>query len=112
MSLDLSSCSSMTNVQTQLPSCELHASTCSGLNPRHAHVVCAQHDLVAYCGMLKLGDDVIDAVHVEPEQILDPVVRVGATTRRRAHLRQPRPDRGSRGVYRYRAGRDTPGWVE
>jgi hypothetical protein len=30
------------------------------------------------------------AVHVEPEQVLDPVVGVGAASRRRTHLRNPR----------------------
>lgn len=43
--------------------------------------------------MLELGKDLAGAVHVEAEQVLDPV-GVGAAARRRAHLRDPGPDRG------------------
>ena len=48
----------------------------------------------------------VGAVHVEPEQVLDPVVRVRAAARRRAHLRHPRPHGGGGRNHRDRARRD------
>ena len=80
-----------TNVQTQLPSSERHASTWPGSTRSRRMRFCAEADRVAQLGLLKLGQDPVGAVHVEPEQVLDPVVGVGAAARRRAHLREPRP---------------------
>src|SRR5208283_518480 len=41
--------------------------------------------------VLKLGQNAIRAVHIEAEQVLEPVVRVGAAPPA-AHLDQPWPD--------------------
>jgi len=72
-----------------------------GLDPLESHPVRAKAEHVANLWVLKLRQDAVDAVHVEAEQVLNPVVGVGAAARRRAHLRKPRPDRG-----RWRGDRD------
>ena len=76
-----------------------------GLDPLDPHPVRAVLDRVSDLGMLELRQDAIDAVHVEPKQVLDPVVGVGAAAWGRAHLRKPRPDRGGRRVDSDRASR-------
>ena len=83
-----------------------------GLDALDPHPVGAVADRVADLRVLELGQDAVDAVHVEAEQVLDPVVRVGAAARGRAHLRQPRPDGGGGGVDRDRARRDAVGVLE
>jgi hypothetical protein len=47
---------------------------------------------------LKFRQHAIDAVHVQPEQVLDPVVGLGPSARRRAHRSEPRQDIRRRGV--------------
>jgi hypothetical protein len=79
----------------------------SGLEAFEAHSVRAVPDRFADLGMLVLRQDVVGAVHVEAEQVLDPVVGVGAAARRRTHLREPRPDRYGWRINRDRACGDT-----
>ena len=62
-----------------------------GLDPLNSHSVRAKADRVAHVGVLELRQHTIDTVHVESEQVLDPVVRVGAAPWGWAHLCQPRP---------------------
>ena len=69
-----------------------------GLHDRVAHPVGGEAEAVSDLGALELGHDQVAAVHVQAEQVLDPVVGVGAATRGRAHLRDPRPD-GRRGRF-------------
>jgi len=64
-------------------------------------------DAVADSGLLELGQHAVSAVHVQAEEVLDPVVGVGAATRRRPHLRDPRPYRGRRRLDCDRACRDS-----
>jgi hypothetical protein len=53
-----------------------------GLNPLQAHHIRAEADRVADVRVLKLGEDIVCAVHVQTEQVLDPVVGVSAAARR------------------------------
>ena len=62
------------------------------------HPVRAVANRVAHLGMLELRENAISAVHVEAEQVLDPVVRVRATTRRGPNLGDPGPDARGRCV--------------
>src|SRR5207253_1340322 len=62
--------------------------------------------------VLEFRQDAVDAVHVEAEQVLDPVVGVGAAARRWAHLRKPGPDRRGWRVDCDRASRDSVGLLE
>jgi glyceraldehyde 3-phosphate dehydrogenase len=61
------------------------------LDPLEPHPVRAEPDRVAHVRMLELGEDAVDAVHAEAEEVLDPVIGLGAAARRRAPLREPRP---------------------
>ena len=108
----VSSCSSRTNVQIQLPSSERQASTCGGSTRARRIRFGAKADRVADLRMLELRQDAVDTVHVEAEKVLDPVVGVGAAARRRAHLRKPGPDRRGRRVDRDRTSRDSAGVLE
>ena len=65
----------------------------AGLDAFEAHAVRAVAERVADLRMLVLGQDAVRAVHVQAEQVLDPVVGVGAAARRRTDLRDPGPDR-------------------
>jgi hypothetical protein len=76
------------------------------------HPIRAVANRVAYPGMLELGEDAIGAVHIEAEQVLDPVVRIGAAARRRPHLGDPRPDTRGRSVNVDCPGRDPVGILE
>ena len=62
--------------------------------------------------MLKVGQHTVDAVHVEPEQVLAPVVCVGAAPRSGPHLGDPRPHAPGRGLDRDRPGRHAVGILE
>src|SRR5947208_15334769 len=52
-----------------------------GFDPLEPHSVRAKGDCMADLGMLELGQDVVDAMHVEAEQVPDPVGGVGAAAR-------------------------------
>ena len=58
---------------------------------------------VADLPVLKLRQDLVDAVHVEAEEVLDPVVGVDASLAA-SHLHQPWPDRRGRRVDGDRTG--------
>ena len=83
-----------------------------GLDSLEAHSVRSVADRVADLRVLELRKDSVDAVHVEAEQVLDPVIRVRAAARRWAHLRDPGPDGGSGGVDVDRPRRDSVGVFE
>ena len=70
------------------------------------HSVCPVADRVADLRMLELGQDTVGAVHVQAEEVLDPVVGVRPAARRWAHLRNPWPDRRGRGIDADRPRRD------
>jgi len=71
-----------------------------GLDPFEAHPIRAKANRVPDLGMLELHQDAVGAVNVEAEQVLDPVVGVRTASRRRTHLRKPRPDSRGRRVDR------------
>ena len=71
-----------------------------------AHAVLAVAEGVTDLRMLVLGQYSVGTVHVEAEQVLDPVVGVGAAARGGTHLRDPGPDGRRRGINRDRAGRN------
>src|SRR4029079_16116505 len=97
ISLVLPACSRRTNVQTQLPSSDRHASTRSGSTrstrmrfapqPRTSpppggwHAVRAVAEELPDVRVVEVGQPLVGAVHVEAEQVLDPVVGVGAAAR-------------------------------
>ena len=81
-------------------------------NTLESHTACAKVKHVANLWVLELWQDAVNAVHVEAEQFLDPVVGVGATARRRAHLRKPWPDRRGWRIDCDRASRDSVGDLE
>ncbi len=83
-----------------------------GLDALDPHSVRAKPDRVSDLGLLELRQDAVDAVHVEAEQVLDPVVGVGAAARGRAHLREPGPNGCGRSVNRDRARRDAVGFLQ
>ena len=80
-----------------------------GLDALDPHPVRAEPHHVADDGVLEFRHHMVGAVHVEPQQVLDPVVGVGAAAGPRAHLRDPRPDRARRRLDRDRAGGDAVG---
>ena len=100
------------NVQTQLPSSERQARTCSGSTRSTPHPVRPVADRVAEPRVLELGQDPVGAVHVEAEEVLDPVVGVRPAARRRADLGDPWPDRVRRRVDLDRPRRDPVGVFE
>src|SRR4051794_12585030 len=59
---------SNTNVQTQFPSSERHASTPLGLHSIHSHSVGAQAERVTDLRVLELRKDAGRAAHVEPSR--------------------------------------------
>ncbi|MGO9790085.1 MAG: tyrosine-type recombinase/integrase [Solirubrobacteraceae bacterium] len=81
-----------------------HGCQAAGVPDRLAH----PHDL----RILELREDSVDAVHIKPQQVLDPVIRVRTTTRSRPHLRQPRPHIRSRRADLDRSGRHTVSVLE
>ena len=83
-----------------------------GLDALEPHPVLAKADRLAGRRVLEVGQYACDAVHVQAEQILDPVIRIRASTRGRTHLRDPRPDRRRGSVDRDRARRDPIGVLE
>jgi hypothetical protein len=62
-----------------------------------------QRQFVAGLEALELRKNLVGTVHVQAEEVLDPVVGVGAAAAA-AHLHEPRPDGIRRGVDRDRAG--------
>jgi hypothetical protein len=56
------------------------------LDSLEPHPVRAVAERFADLGVLELGENAVDAVHVEAEQVVDPVVGVGAAARRGSHL--------------------------
>jgi hypothetical protein len=83
-----------------------------GLDNPEAHLVVAIAETVTDLRVLVVGQDAVGAVHVQAEQVLDPVVGVGAAARRGAHLGDPRPHRRTRRVDRDRTRRDAVGVFE
>src|SRR5271166_97722 len=61
------------------------------LDALDAHPIRAESDHIAHTGALELRQHPIDAVHIQAQRVLDPIVGVGTATRRRPHLHQPRP---------------------
>ena len=106
-------CSSRTNVQTQAPSSERDESTRSGsrISTRMPIAPFGLRSTSPTSRCWKLGQDLLGAVHLEAEQVLDPVVRVGAAAAR-PHLDEPGPDRRGRRVHRDRPRRDDVGMLE
>ena len=69
-------------------------------------------EALAGLGVLIVGKHGLGRVHVQAEQVLDPVVRVGPSARRRSHLRDPGPNGRGRRVDRDRARRHAVGVLE
>jgi hypothetical protein len=80
------------------------------LHPHPRSVLAAAQD-IPDLEVLPLREDPVSAVHLEAEEVLDPVIGVGARTAR-AHLDQPRPDRRRRSVDPDRSRRNDVGGVE
>jgi hypothetical protein len=85
----------------------------AGVEDLHHHSgparLTAQH--VAHLERLPLGMESVGAVHVQSEEVLDPVVGVGAGATG-THLDEPRPDRRRRCVDRDRPGGKDVGVLE
>src|SRR5581483_7708301 len=79
------------------------------LNTLEAHAICAVPDHLSHLRVLEPRQDLIDAVHVEAQKVLDPVIGVCAPARCGTHLDDPRPDRGRRSVDLDRARRHAIG---
>ena len=86
----------LARARTSTPSCRPPSARRARARARPARAACGwrRSRSCRRPRVLELGQDAVGAVHVETEQVLDPVIRVGAAARRRAHLREPRPDRG------------------
>ena len=76
------------------------------LDSFEAHAVRAVSEGISDLRMLVFAEYLVCAVHVESEQVLDPVVGVRAAAWRWAHLRDPGPDRSCGRVDRYCPSRD------
>ena len=87
-----------TKDHTQLPSSERQARDTLRFHALDPHPVGSVAEHITDHRMLERRQHVIDAVHVKTEEVLDPVVRVGAAPGRRTHLSDPGPDRLGRRV--------------